>query len=168
MHTDSFLDGQLQRGVMAMTVPPEIVAVLAGSPEVGSWEPMFPLVTIDEPGFPHVCLLSRAELDSDPDHVYAVLASPTTVKNLSRQPSATLMVIVDDSAHYLKLRVVHTSGSGLTAVVFEVISSVRDSLSIPLMPPQYLVTSSLPVAEAWAQSAELLASLTGYGGSNPA
>ena len=36
---------------MAMTVPPEIVAVLAGSPEVGSWEPMFLLLTVDEPGF---------------------------------------------------------------------------------------------------------------------
>jgi hypothetical protein len=153
---------------MAMTVPPEIVAVLAGSPEVGAWEPMFPLLTVDEPGFPHVCLLSRAELHSDVHHVYAVLASPTTVNNLSRRSAATLMVIVDDAAHYLKLRMVHTSGSVRTAVVFEVISSVRDSLAIPLMPPQYLVTSSLPVAEAWEQSAELLFSLTGQSGGNPA
>lgn len=148
-----------------MTVPPAIVAVLAGSPKVGAWEPMFPFLTVDESGFPHVCLLSRAELDSDPHHVYAVLASPTTVQNLSRRPAATLMVIVDDCAHYLKLRVVHSRGSGLTAVVFEVISSVHDSLSIPLMSPRYLVASSLPVAEAWAQSAELLASLTGQSGS---
>jgi hypothetical protein len=149
---------------MMMTVPAEVVAVLAGSPEVGSWEPMFPLLTVGEPGFPHVCLLSRADVH----HVYAVLASPTTVNNLSRRPAATLMVILDDSAHYLKLRVVQTSGSVRTAVVFEVFSSVRDSLAIPLMPPRYLVTSSLPVAEAWAQSAELLSSLTGKSGSNPA
>jgi Pyridoxamine 5'-phosphate oxidase len=151
-----------------VTVPPEIVAALAGSPEVGSWEPMFPLLTVDEPGFPHVCLLSRAELHSDVDYVYAALASPTTVNNLSRRPAATLMVITDDSACYLKLRVVHTTGSGLTGVVFEVISSVRDSLAIPLTPPRYLVTSSLPVAEAWAQSAELLSSLTGQIGTDPA
>jgi hypothetical protein len=142
-----------------VTVPPEIVAALSGSPTVGAWEPMFPLLTVDEAGFPHVCLLSRAELDSDASHVYAVLASPTTVNNLSRRPAATLMVIVDDSAYYLKLRVIHTSGSDLTGVVFEVISSVRDSLAIPLTPPRYLVTSSLPVAEAWAQSAELLSRL---------
>jgi hypothetical protein len=153
---------------MAMTVPPEVVAVLAGSPEVGSWEPMFPLLTVDEPGFPHVCLLSRAELHSDVHHVYAVLASPTTVKNLSHRPVATLMVIVGDAAHYLKLGVIHATGSVLTAVAFEVISSVRDSLAIPLRPPRYLVTDSLPVAEAWAQSAELLASLTRQSGSNPA
>jgi Pyridoxamine 5'-phosphate oxidase len=142
-----------------VTVPPEIVAALAGSPEVGSWEPMFPLLTVDEPGFPHVCLLSRAELDSDATSVYAALASPTTVKNLTRRPTATLMVIVDDSAYYLKLRVVRTTGSVLAGVVFEVISSVRDSLAIPLTPPRYLVTSSLPVAEAWAKSAELLSRL---------
>jgi hypothetical protein len=151
-----------------VTVPPEIVPALAGSPEVGSWEPMFPLLTVDEPGFPHVCLLSRAELDSDATSVYAALASPTTVKNLTRRPTATLMVIVDDSAYYLKLRVVRTTGSVLAGVVFEVISSVRDSLAIPLTPPRYLVTSSLPVAEAWAQSAELLSSLTRPGGSTPA
>jgi hypothetical protein len=142
-----------------VTVPPEIVAALAGSPEVGAWEPLFPLLTVDEPGFPHVCLLSRAELDSDASHVYAALASPTTVNNLTHRPTATLVVIADDSAYYLKLRVVHASGSVLTGVVFEVISSVRDSLAIPLTPPRYLVTSSLPVAEAWAQSAELLSRL---------
>jgi Pyridoxamine 5'-phosphate oxidase len=142
-----------------VTVPPEIVAALAGSPKVGSWEPMFPLLTVDELGFPHVCLLSRAELDSDAASVYAALASPTTVSNLTRRPTATLMVIVDDSAYYLKLRVVRTTGSVLTGVVFEVISSVRDSLAIPLSPPRYLVTSSLPVTEAWAQSAELLSRL---------
>lgn len=142
-----------------MTVAPEIVAVLAGWPEVGSWEPIFPLLTVDELGFPHVCLLSRAELYANEHHVYAVLASPTTVNNLNRRPVATLLVILYDSAHYLKMRAVHASEPAPAAVIFEVVSSVRDSLAIPLRPPQYLVTSSLPVAEAWAQSAELLASL---------
>jgi hypothetical protein len=151
-----------------MTVPPEVLAALAGSPEVGAWEPMFPLLTVDESGFPHVCLLSRAELVSDLHHFYAVLASPTTVTNLSRRPAATLMVIVDDCAYYLKLGVIHASGSGLMAVVFEVTSSVSDSLAIPLMPPRYLVTSSLPVAESWAKSAELLSRLIGQTASGEA
>jgi hypothetical protein len=144
---------------MAMTVAPEIVAVLAGWPEVGSWEPIFPFLTVDDLGFPHVCLLSRAELYANEHHVFAVLASPTTVNNLSRRPVATLVVILDDSAHYLKVRAVHARTPAPAAVIFEVVSSVRDSLAIPLRPPQYLVTSSLPVAEAWARSAELLASL---------
>jgi hypothetical protein len=153
---------------MAMTVPHEIVAVLAGQPEVGSWEPMFPFLTIDEPGFPHVCLLSRAELEADENHVYAALASRTTVSNLRRRPVATLVVVLADSAHYAKLRAVHTSASVPAGVIFEVVSSVRDSLAIPLRPPRYLVTSSLPVAEAWAQSAGLLSLLTQQAGSNRA
>jgi hypothetical protein len=153
---------------MATTVPPEIVAALAGRPEIGSWEPMFPLLTVDEAGFPHVCLLSRAELEADENHVYAALASPTTVSNLSRRPAATLMVIGDESAHYAKLRAVHTSASVPAAVIFAVVSSVRDSLAIPLGSPRYLVMSSLPVTEAWAQSAELLSSLTRQAGSEQA
>ena len=150
-----------------MTVPPEILTALTGRPEVGSWEPMFPLLTVDETGFPHVCMLSRAELEADDHHIYAALASPTTVSNLSRRPVATLMVIGDDSAHYAKLRAVHASASAPAAVVFDLVSSVRDSLAIPLRPPRYQVTSSLPAAEAWAQSAELLASLTGQRGASP-
>lgn len=144
---------------MATTVPPEIVARLRGHPEVGSWEPMFPLLTVDELGFPHVCLLSRAELHADPHRVYAALASPTTVKNLGRRPAATLIVIGDDSAHYLKMRAAHIRAADLTGVVFEVISAIRDRLTLPLAPPRYLVTSALPVAEAWAASGELLSQL---------
>ena len=144
---------------MTMTVPPEIVAALAGSPEVASWEPMFPLLTVDDSGFPHVCLLSRAELQADAQHVYAVLASPTTVRNLSRRPAATLVVLVADSAHYLKARAVHVGLSAPAEVVFEVTTSARDSLAIPLKAPQYLVPRSLPAAEAWERSAELLTGL---------
>jgi len=151
---------------MAMTVPPEIVAALTGRPQVGSWEPMFPLLTIDEAGFPHVCMLSRAELKADENRIYAALASQTTVGNIRRRPTATLVVIGDDCAHYAKLTAVHVAASALAAVVFEVNSSARDSLAIPLMPPRYLVTSSLPVAEAWAQSAELLSSLIEHVGGN--
>jgi hypothetical protein len=151
---------------MAMTVPSEVVAALAGWPEVGSWEPMFPLLTVDDSGFPHVCLLSRAELQADAHYVYAVLASPTTVRNLSRRPAATLVVLVADSAHYLKATAVHVGQSAPAGVVLQVITPARDSLAIPLRPPGYLVTNSLPEAEAWARSAELLSGLAEQFGSN--
>lgn len=147
---------------MVMAVGHEVVAALAGVPEVGTWEPMFSLLTVDEAGFPHVCLLSRAELHADARHVYAALATRTTVVNLERRPTATLVVLTDDAAHYLKLRAVSMAGSPLTGVVFEVITSARDSLGIPLAPPRYLVTSSLPVAESWAESAKLLRVLAGH------
>jgi hypothetical protein len=99
-----------------MTVPSEIVAALAGWPEVGSREPMFSLLTVDESGFPHVCLLSRAERDAGAHHVYAALASPTTVRNQSRRPAATVVVVLAESADYLKVRAVHISQAALTGV----------------------------------------------------
>lgn len=74
---------------------------------------------------------------------------------------ATLVVMTGDAAHYLKLRAVSVAAAALTGVVFEVITSARDSLGIPLTPPRYLVTSSLPVQESWAESAELLGTLWG-------
>jgi hypothetical protein len=141
----------------ALAVPPEIVTAHDGQPGVGSWEPMFPLLTVDDSGFPHVCLLSRAELRADQRHIYAVLASPTTTANLRRRPVATLVVIQADTAHYLKLRVARASSSTPVAVAFEPASLLSDSLSVPLTPPRYLVASSLPVTEAWSASAELLA-----------
>ena len=61
-----------------MMVPPEVLALFDGQPEMNSWEPVFQLLTVDEAGFPHVCLLSRMELEAGTGHIYAVLASETT------------------------------------------------------------------------------------------
>ncbi|MDT7630568.1 MAG: hypothetical protein QOI50_2498, partial [Pseudonocardiales bacterium] len=41
-------------------IPVELRSALAGRPTVGDWDVMFPWLTIDDAGFPHVCLLSRA------------------------------------------------------------------------------------------------------------
>lgn len=120
---------------------------------------MFPLLSVDGSGFPHVCLLSRAELQADARYVYAVLASSTTVGNLRRSRAATLLVVLGDSARYLKVRVVHIGEPKPAEVVFEVVTAARDSLDIRLTPPQYLVADSLPVTEAWDRSAELLTAL---------
>jgi hypothetical protein len=96
------------------------------------------------------------ELEADSRHIYAVLAAATTTANLSRRPVATLVTVHDDVASYLKLAVVRASASMPMAVAFEVVSLTRDTLGIPLTPPRYLVTSSLPVAETWARTTELL------------
>jgi hypothetical protein len=139
-----------------MMVPPEIIGLLDGRPEINSWEPVFTLLTVDEAGFPHVCLVSRMELEADARHIYAVLAAATTTANLARRPVATLVTVHDDVASYLKLAMVRASTSMPMAVAFEVVTLTRDSLGIPLTPPRYLVTSSLPVAETWARTTELL------------
>ena len=44
----------------------------------------FPILTVDGDGYPHVCLLSCAELAADEYHVFAVVASGTTIENIRR------------------------------------------------------------------------------------
>ncbi|WP_051178468.1 hypothetical protein [Nocardia concava] len=146
-----------------MTVPAEVRTALAGRPEVGAWDPMFPLLTVDTTGFPHVCLLGRAELSTDADHVYAVLASPTTVGNLKRTGLATLIVIGATAAAYCKL----TAGpgqlerDGLHGFEFTLAEVKFDSAAVDLTPPRFQVDARLTESERWQDSAALLAELAG-------
>jgi len=140
--------------------PPELREALAGRPSVGEWDAMFPFLTVDAAGFPHVCLLSRSELAVDDEHVYAVLASRTTIGNVRRDRRATLVAVGPDAAAYAKLTVAEfvADGSWL-GVVCAVDSTKRDTLGIPLQPPRYLPTSGLAAAEDWDRAARLLARL---------
>ncbi|HLI40656.1 MAG TPA: hypothetical protein VKV35_03315 [Streptosporangiaceae bacterium] len=145
-----------------MTTPPEVVAMLAGRPAVGAWEPMFPLLTADDRGFPHVCLLSRSELDADGQHVYAVLASRNTIANVRRDGKATLLAVGGETAVSVKLGVTESiDDDGWLGIACRVVSVKRDSLRLPLRPPQYLVSEAVSVTEDWARSERLLAALAG-------
>lgn len=145
-----------------MTVPVEVLEALAGRPMVGEWDVMLPLLTVDDGGFPHVCLLSRAELDADDQHVYAVLASPTTIANVRRDGRATLVVVGEDAAVYCKLRAaLSTDDWDWLGVTFAVESVKRDGIGIPLRAPKYLAAESVQVNENWARSAKLLNELKG-------
>ncbi|MDT7693735.1 MAG: hypothetical protein QOI75_3102 [Pseudonocardiales bacterium] len=141
-------------------IPVELRSALAGRPTVGDWDVMFPWLTIDDAGFPHVCLLSRAELDADRDRVHAVLASPTTISNLRRHPQATLVAIDEHAATYAKLTVARgiTDGSWL-GVTCTLASVKRDGLPIPLQPPRYLATDTVAASEDWQRAAQLLTRL---------
>jgi hypothetical protein len=144
---------------MVMTTPPDVVAMLAGRPVAGTWEPMFPLLTVDDSGFPHVCLLSRAELAADNRRVYAVLTSRNTIANLNRDGQATLFAVGADTAVYVKLIVRESLSDGdWLGVACEVASAKTDSLHVPLRPPQYLVTQ-VSVTENWARGERMLARL---------
>ncbi|MBV9047720.1 MAG: hypothetical protein JOY58_05605 [Solirubrobacterales bacterium] len=63
------------------------------------------MLTVDADGFPHVCLLSRAELEAGVSEIRGVIASQTTSANLKRSRRATLMVIDPAAAWYCKLEV---------------------------------------------------------------
>lgn len=141
-----------------LSVPDTVVGACSGRPTIGEWEAMLPLLTLDSNGYPHVCLLSRAELDADEERVYAVIASATTIANLRASGRATLVTVDSDAATYTKLDAESTSeDGGWLLVTFTVAAVKRDSIGIPLRPPSYRVEESIAIKEDWARSARLLA-----------
>ena len=138
---------------MPTPVPSVVAEVLRGHPAVGSTEQAFPFLTVDPAGFPHVCLLSRAELDVVDDEIRAVIASTRSAANLERSGLATLLAISGSTSHYLKLRMQrHRSAGGVLTAAFAVADHIVDSLGIPLTPITCLVPENLDVLEARQRS----------------
>lgn len=144
----------------ASAIPVRLRSALAGRPTAGEWDVMFPWLTVDDAGFPHVCLLSRAELDAGQNLVHAILASPTSIANLRRSGQATLVAIDEHAATYAKLAVARTLTDDSWLGVSCTLASVKhDALPIPLQPPRYLATDRIAASEDWARAARLLTRL---------
>jgi hypothetical protein len=143
--------------------PGEVVSALTGFPEVGGHDPMFPFLTVDAAGYPHVCLLSRSELQADQTQIAAVVASAGTVQNLRRSGQATLVVVGSETAYYCKLDVVRwdEADHGLLGAVFTASSVKCDSMQLPLEPPMFLVTEAVRQEDDWASSRRVLQRLIG-------
>lgn len=143
-----------------MTVPDELHRLLRGFPEVDADEQAFAFLTVDEDGFPHPALLSRAELDPGPSGLLAVIASPRTRSNLERDGRATLIAVHDTTAHYVKLRLVRSvSSDELLGCEFDVVHHKRDTLGIPLSPIGFHTTAEIAEHEHWERTAALLGQL---------
>lgn len=150
-----------------MTVPRELASLLAGRPDTGAAEQAFPFLTVDEAGFPHVALLSRAELDVTPDgsDVLAVIASSRTRANLTRYGHAGLIAIAGTTAHYVKLRVLHAIDTpAAIGCILQVTEHKADSLGIPLSPISFVTTPEIARAEDWDASQQLLGRLAAHRG----
>jgi hypothetical protein len=138
-------------------VPEQVVALLTGSPAPGVEEQALPFLTVDEAGFPHVALLSRAEARADARRVVVAVASRRTRGNLLRTGRATLIGVAGDTAHYLKLEVVRTlEVDGLLGCDLRPVEHVADSAGMPLSPIGYRPTQALAEAESWQATAALL------------
>lgn len=145
-----------------MIVPGEVARLLAGRPEIGAAEQAFPFLTVDEAGFPHVALLSRAELEVMPDgsRVLAVIASSRTRANLARDGRAGLIAVAGTIAHYAKLRVLHTIDTpAALGCVLQAVEHKADSLGIALSPIGFVTTPELGSLEDWGASQRLLHAL---------
>jgi hypothetical protein len=142
-------------------VPEEVRRAVDGRPKVGTWEEMFALLTVDSQTFPHVCLLSRAELQADAVEIHAVIASPNTAANLRRTHRATLVVIGSDAGWYCKLQLLCSSVEEDTVLAarFQVVSIKHDAAGVALEPPRFMPTAALMSAEGWERSSRILAAL---------
>ena len=149
-------------------IPDVVLSTLAGQPVPGVPEQAVPLLTVDQAGFPHVCLLSRAELEADQHEVRAAVASTRTRANLERDGRACLVVVEDTTAHYLKLRVTRRlEVAGRLALAFELEEHRADSLGIPLEPMRFTPTAALAELEHWDKSAEALEAARASAGRTP-
>src|SRR5437588_12938945 len=93
-----------------MNVPAGVAQLLSGRPLVGAQEQAFPFLTVDDEGFPHVALLSRAEMELGRGgiEILAAIASPGTRDNVLRGGRAAFIAIGGTTAHYTKLALKRT------------------------------------------------------------
>ncbi len=146
---------------MVEHIPTSIVEALIGYPEAGVSDVIIPLITVDEAGYPHVCLLSRAELNADTNHIYAVVASTVSRANIWRDRRATLIIFTVSTAYYCKLDAAVLRDDGdLLGVVFAILLIKEDGdESFHMEAPRYLPTDAIALKEHWARSRSLLREL---------
>lgn len=143
---------------MAEEIPTSIIGAITGYPEVGVPDLIVPLLTVDEMGYPHVCLLSRAELHADTNHIYAVVASPVSKSNVVRDRRATLVLFTSRSAYYSKLDADLIEEDGhMLGIVFSLHSmKVDGDESFHMETPRYLPTDEIALMEHWERSRTFL------------
>ena len=142
-----------------MNVPSQVADLLRGWPQPGIHEQAFPLVTVDDRGYPHVALLSRSEMDVAPGEsaVLAVIGSERTRANLARSGQATLIATGATSAYYLKLQLVRSiEQEGAMGCAFEAVEFKEDSLGIPLTAMGFQATDDIARMERWERSGRIL------------
>jgi hypothetical protein len=140
----------------------DLVDLLTGRPGTDSDEQAFPFLTTDPAGYPHIALLSRAELDISTSHneVLAAIASTRTTAHLRSTGRATLIAIGGTKAHYVKLRLVQTlEENRLLGCILQPVDHIIDSLGIPLTPIGFHTSEELAEMEAWHRSSSLLTRL---------
>jgi AhpD family alkylhydroperoxidase len=140
-------------------LPAALAALLAGRPAQDSTEQAFPLLTVDADGFPHVALLSRAEIEVSQTGtaLLAAIASERTRANLLRYRRCTLIAVGGQTAHYAKFTVSATlSAAPLLGCELRLADYKADSLGIDLSPIEYAATSGLAQLEHWDRSRALL------------
>ena len=149
---------------MAMPLPESLVAAIAGMPNSdGEWDSAFELLTVDEDGFPHVCLLSRAECKVVGEYLCLVVRSTTTNRNLVAKRKAGFVATDGAGATYVKLRVgivVEGTDENAKAFALECVWQKRDEMpEVPMRPLEFWASARVREVEQWDASLDLLETL---------
>lgn len=141
-------------------LPAAVVALItAESGAEAAFDQAIPLLTVDAAGYPHVALLSRAQLRANPGGT-GLLASVTgtrTRANLLGNRRATVMLVGDQTAYYLKLDVVATvEQAGRLGAVLRLRHCLADSAGVDLAPMAFRQSAELAAREGWDNDARVL------------
>lgn len=141
-------------------IPAAALAVLAPGPNLdGSFEQVIPLVTVDPDGFPHVALLSRAQMRDGGTgrDLHVVVWVGTTSANLLATRRATVILVADQAAWYLKLTVVRAvEHNGRIGVILRLAKSITDSTGVDLVPMRFRSSGELAAEEGWDADQQVL------------
>jgi hypothetical protein len=141
-------------------IPEAALAVLAPGPDRhGSFDQAIPLLTVDNDGFPHVALLSRAQLrdGGTARDLHAVVWAGTTSANLAATRRATVILVGGQVAWYLKLTVVRAvEHEGRVGVILRLAKSIADSAGVDLVPMGFRSSAALAAEEGWDADRQVL------------
>jgi hypothetical protein len=145
---------------VAQGIPEAALAILRTRPRPdAAFDQAVPLLTVDEAGFPHVALLSRAQLRAgrDPAELLAAVWGPGTRANLLARGRATVVLVSGQAAFYLKLTVVRTvEHAQRLGVVLRMAGCTTDSAGVDLSPLGFRFSAELAEREGWAADTEVL------------
>jgi hypothetical protein len=141
-------------------IPEAALALLApGPPRHDSFDQAIPLLTVDRDGFPHVALLSRAQLRDGGTgrDLLAVVWAGTTSANLVASGRATVILVGGQVAWYLKLTVVRVvEHEGRVGVILRLARSIADSAGVDLVPMGFRSSAELAAEEGWDADQQVL------------
>jgi hypothetical protein len=146
-----------------MKIPDEALQALSGdATAVQTEHQAFPLLSVDEEGFPHVCLLASEQFAVEPsgERVAVSIAGRGTAANLHARRTATLVAVAGQVAHYIKCRVVDAQVvDGRAGFLLEVQDYKADSAGVELTALAFRFSAQLAIEERWSRDRIVLAAL---------
>jgi hypothetical protein len=145
-----------------VNVPEALAELIRPAEAARPLDQAFPLLTVDESGYPHVALLASAQLgvDAGASVLLASVAGTNTRANLVRDRRATLLAVDGVALHVTKVDVVATvEGDDRTGFALQVASYRLDSAGTALHPMLFARSDELVAAERWDKDTAILGRL---------